>query len=49
MATFIPQFAYGTLLRLAEAGYLPAINPATDLPAGYVVVGQITADQQVAA
>jgi hypothetical protein len=49
MAAFIPQFAHGTLLKLAEAGYLPAINPASDLPAGYVVFGQITANQQVAA
>ena len=49
MAAFIPQFAHDTLLKLAEAGYLPTINPATDLPAGYVVVGQITAGHQVAA
>jgi hypothetical protein len=48
MATFVPQFAHDTLLKLAEAGYLQTINPATDLPAGYVTVGQITANQLTA-
>jgi triacylglycerol lipase len=49
MATFVPQFDHDTLLRLAEAAYLQNLNPATDLPAGYAVVGQIMADQRVAA
>ncbi|MBV8102681.1 MAG: lipase family protein [Verrucomicrobia bacterium] len=49
MATFIPQFAHDALLKLAEAGYLQTINPATDLPAGYVIVGQITANPLTAA
>jgi triacylglycerol lipase len=49
MATFVPQFAHDTLLKLAEAAYLQTINPPTDLPAGYVVVGQITADQAMTA
>jgi triacylglycerol lipase len=49
MAAFVPQFAHDTLLKLAEAGYLQKINPATDLPDGYVIVGQITANQQTAA
>jgi triacylglycerol lipase len=49
MASFDPQFAHDTLLKLAEAAYLQTINPATDLPAGYVVVGQIEADTAVAA
>ena len=49
MASFDPQFAHDTLLKLAEAAYLETINPATDLPAGYVIVGQITADQATAA
>jgi len=49
MAAFVPQFDHDTLLRLAEAAYLQNLNPATDLPAGYVVVGQITANQPAAA
>jgi hypothetical protein len=49
MATFVPQFAHDTLLKLAEAAYLQNLNPATDLPAGYVVAGQITANPAVAA
>jgi triacylglycerol lipase len=49
MATFLPQFEHDTLLQLAEAAYLQSLNPATDLPSGYVAVGQIIADQQAAA
>jgi triacylglycerol lipase len=49
MAAFAPQFTHDILLKFAEAAYLQNLNPATDLPAGYVVVGQITADQAVAA
>jgi triacylglycerol lipase len=49
MAAFVPQFDRDTLLKLAEAAYLQNLNPATDLPAGYAVVGQIRADQRVAA
>jgi len=49
MATFVPHFAHDTLLKLAQAAYLQTINPATDLPGGYVIVGQIRANQQTAA
>ena len=49
MASFAPQFAHDTLLRLAESGYLQNVNPATDLPAGYDIVGQITANPTTAA
>jgi triacylglycerol lipase len=49
MATFLPQFEHDVLLRLAEAAYLQSLNPATDLPSGYDVVGQITANLQAAA
>jgi len=49
MAAFAPQFAHEILLKLAEAGYLQNLNPATDLPAGYDVVGQISADPAAAA
>lgn len=49
MAAFVPQFVHDTLLGLAEAAYLQNLDPATDLPAGYDVVGQITADQAAAA
>jgi hypothetical protein len=49
MASFNPQFAHDTLLKLAEAAYLQTINPATDLPAGYDLVGQITQDPTTAA
>src|SRR5260221_7209788 len=48
MAAFVPQFVHDTLLRLAEAAYLPNPDPATDLPADYDVVGQITADEAAA-
>jgi triacylglycerol lipase len=48
MAAFTPQFAHDILLRLAQAAYLQNLNPATDLPSGYVVIGQITADPIVA-
>jgi hypothetical protein len=49
MASFNPQFAHNTLPKPAEAAYLQTINPATDLPAGYVVVDQIKVDTAVAA
>jgi triacylglycerol lipase len=49
MAAFVPRFSHDALLRLAEAAYLQNLNPATDLPPGYVVVGQIKADPAVAA
>jgi hypothetical protein len=49
MAVFAPQFAYEILLKFAEAAYIQNLNPATDIPAGYVSVGQITADPAVAA
>jgi triacylglycerol lipase len=48
MAAFAPQFAHEILLKFAEAAYRQSLNPATDLPAGYVIVGQITADPAVA-
>ena len=49
MAAFAPQFVHEILLRLAKAAYLQNLNPATDLPAGYDVVGQIGADPAAAA
>jgi hypothetical protein len=49
MAAFDPQFAHDTLLGLAEAAYLQNLNPPTDLPTGYELVGQLTADPAIAA
>lgn len=48
MAAFASQFAHDVLLKFAEVAYLQNLNPATDLPPGYAIVGQITGDLAVA-